>query len=71
MKVNIISIHKQPSGDPARMGRQDTLVLYGVEPGETGSVTIPLDDPTQDDIQKAITAKVKSRHPATGTTLEV
>jgi len=71
VKVNIISVRKQPSGDIARMGRQDTFVTYGVEPGEIGTVTIPLDDPKPEDISKAIAAKLKERHPATGTTLEV
>lgn len=71
MKVNIISVRRQASGDIARMGKSDTFVTFGVEPGEVGTVTIPIEDPTPEQVQAAIAAKLKERHPAAGQSFEV
>lgn len=70
-KVNIISIKHVTSSDPARVGRQDTLVRYGIEGVGTDFVILAGDDLSENDIVQAITAKVATPHPAHGKSFEV
>lgn len=71
MKVNIISVRKSPSGDPARIRKMDTLVTFGIEGEGTDFIVIPDDNPSKDAIQKAIEAHIKGRHPAAGASFEL
>jgi hypothetical protein len=71
MKVNIISVRPSPSMDPARLGKFDTHVYYGVEGQGTDFVVIPEDNPTKDAVQKAVEAHIKARHPAAGASFEL
>jgi hypothetical protein len=71
MKVNIISVRPSPSMDPARVGKLDTIVYYGVEGQGTDFVVIPADSPTTEDVQKAVEAHIKGRHPSAGASFEL
>jgi hypothetical protein len=71
VKINIISVRKSPSGDPARVHKLDTLVTYGVEGEGTDFLVIPDDNPTKEAIQKAVEAHIKGRHPAAGASFEL
>ncbi len=70
-RVNIISVRQQASGDIARLGKRDTLITYGLEPGEVHTVTIPNDAPGDQDIESAVRDDVARRHPAHGSSFEV
>ena len=71
MKVNIDSVRRAPSLTPGRIGKQDTVVNYQVEGVGAGFVVIPDDKPDQKTIEAAVAAKVKERHPATGSSFDV
>ena len=71
MKVNIEQVLQIPSMDPARLGKRDTVVHFGVEGRGRDFIIIPLDDPDQKAIEAAVSARVKSRHASEGSSLEV
>lgn len=70
-RVNIISVKPITSGDPARFGKKDTMVSYGVEGQGTTFLILASEAPTHEDIVAAVKAAVANRHPSTGASFEV
>lgn len=71
VKVNIIAVRTITSGDPARFGRKDTMVSYGIEGVGTDFLILPSEAPTMDEVVAAVKARAATRHPAEGTSHEV
>jgi hypothetical protein len=69
--VQIVSVRKSPSGDPARRNDVDTIVYYVIDRTTADWLAIPKANPTKDEVQKAVEAHIKGRHPAAGATFEV
>ncbi len=70
-KVNILTVRQITSGDPARFGKQDTMVSYGVEGHGTTFLIMPSEHPTHEEIVAAVKAKVAGKHPSEGASFEV
>lgn len=69
--VQIVSVRQSPSADPARRHETDTVVYYVIDSTTADWLTIPKASPTTDEVQKAVEAHIKARHPAAGATFEV
>lgn len=65
-EVRILDARKLPSGDPARVGKQDLVVTYQVDGLRTGYVILPQDAATDAQIQAAITVEEKGARAAVG-----
>jgi hypothetical protein len=69
--VQIVSVRQSPSADPARRNDQDTVVYYVIAATTADWLAIPKANPSKEEVQKAVEAHIKARHPAAGHTFEV
>lgn len=71
MRVNVLAVRQVPSLTPGRIGKQDTLVDFGIEGEGNDFVVIAEEDPDERTIQDAIKAKVGARSKQQGTSFEL
>jgi hypothetical protein len=55
MEITVVDMRKLPAGDPKRIGKYDTAVVYRTETGEQYFTTIPAEDFTE----AALAAQIK------------
>jgi hypothetical protein len=60
-EVKILDTRKLPSADAARVGKSDTVVTYQVDGLRTHYVILPVEAPSEAQIQAAIKAEEKAR----------
>jgi hypothetical protein len=53
-KAKILGEYMQYSINPDRQGKQDTIIMYQIDPLHTYQVTLPKDHPTDSEVETAI-----------------
>lgn len=57
-QVTITSVRSIFSIKPGRVGGKDTQITYTTDAGAQGSLILPIENPTSNDIQKAVTEEL-------------
>lgn len=71
IKFKIFDIRKIPSGDPARIGKYDHLVMYELDPMKRYIVKIPEEEFSEERMISAIREDMTERAKFTGKEFEV
>lgn len=66
--VTVRDVRKFPVTSGPRLGQLDTLVTYQTEGGQFFMVTVPKENPTEADVQKAIQEDMAARSKLVGRT---
>lgn len=70
-KFKVFDVRKVPSGDPARVGKYDQLVMYELDPMRRYIVRIPEEDFSEDRMIEAVKADMAERAKFTGKEYEL
>jgi len=69
--VRILDMRKLPSPDPARLGRDDMIVIYEHGAGQRSSVRLPAEALTEEAVKAAVTRDMEERGKWLGKTLQL
>jgi len=70
-KFKVFDIRKVPSADPARIGKDDQLVMYELDPMRRYIVRIPVEEFSEERMLEAIKADMVERAQYSGKEYEI
>jgi len=70
-KFKVFDIRKVPSADPARIGKDDQLVMYELDPMRRYIVRIPVEEFSEEKMLEAIKADMAERAQYSGKEYEI
>lgn len=71
IKFKVFDIRSVPSGEPARVGKYDKLVMYELDPMRRYVIKIPEEDFSEDRMIQAIKEDIAERGKFTGREFEI
>jgi len=67
----IVDVRKLPSPDPQRLGKEDAIVVYALDPTHHYTVRIPAEELSEETIRQAVRRDIEERSKWLGKTISL